>query len=76
MQYGGVREPAQGHHQGRGPCSQQPEPLPAPRARLELGTHRPGPGGELEVGRQLDVGAQQGEQTQQEVHDLQGQKGH
>lgn len=41
-----------------------------------LGTHHPAaPGGEVEEGGQLNVGAQQGEQTQQVVHDLQGQEG-
>lgn len=40
-------------------------------------THRPpaAPGGELEVGGQFDVRAQQSEQAQEEVHDLQGQEG-
>ena len=40
-------------------------------------THRPAaaPGDKLEVGGQLDVRAQQGEQAQEEIHDLQGQEG-
>lgn len=40
-------------------------------------THHPAsaPGDKLEVGGQLDVRAQQGEQAQEEVHDLQGQEG-
>ena len=40
-------------------------------------THHPpaAPGGKLEVGGQFDVRAQQGEQAQEEVHDLQGQEG-
>lgn len=40
-------------------------------------THHPpaAPGGELEVGGQFDVRAQQSEQAQEEVHDLQGQEG-
>lgn len=42
---------------------------------MRTGTHGPGPGGELQVGWQLDVGTQQCEQAQQEVHDLKGQEG-
>lgn len=44
---------------------------PAGERGAGLGTYNPAaPGRELEVGGQLDVGAQQREQTQQEVHDL------
>lgn len=42
---------------------------------MGLGTHSPAPGGKLEVGRQLHVGPQHGEQAQKVVHDLQGHEG-
>lgn len=42
---------------------------------MHTGTHRPGQGN-LQVRWQFDVGAQQCEQAEQEVHDLKGQEGY
>lgn len=51
-------------------------PWPAcPGQAMHTGTHGPGPG-KLQVRWQFDVGAQQCEQAQQEVHDLKGQEGY
>lgn len=51
-------------------------PWPAcPGQAMHTGTHQSGPG-KLQEGGQFDVGAQQCEQAQQEVHDLEGQEGY